>query len=91
MWMQIAVGAAWLMWLTSGTAGLKRGLVVGALLVIGIGMKNLLDTFWRRKAVEVRPAVMDSEPVRLTPRAFDRTSGHPALRGFERRYSNPQA
>jgi hypothetical protein len=79
------------MWLTSGTAGLERGLVIGALLVLGLGTKNILDTFWKRGAEEPSAAQAQPEPMRATPRAFDRTSGHPALRGFERRFSNPRA
>jgi hypothetical protein len=79
------------MWLSSGMAGLEKGLSVGALLVLGLGMKNLLDTFWKRETAKARAPEPEPEPLRLAPRAFDRTSGHPALRGFERRYSNPRA
>jgi len=49
MLLQVVVGAAWLIWLSSGTAGLKNGLTVGAFLVMGLGVKNLLDTFWKHK------------------------------------------
>jgi hypothetical protein len=49
MLLQVIAGAAWLIWLSSGTAGLKDGLMVGALLVVGFGVKNLLDTFWTEK------------------------------------------
>ena len=65
MWMQIVAGVAWLIWLSSGTAGLERGLTVGALLVIGLGMKNILDTFWKRKAarwIRPRPASRRGSP-----------------------------
>ena len=41
MWLQIIAGAGWLIWLISGTAGLEKGLTVGALLVLGLGMKNI--------------------------------------------------
>ncbi len=52
MLLQVIAGAAWLIWLSSGTTGLKDGLMVGALLVVGFGVKNLLDTFWNQKRAE---------------------------------------
>ena len=52
MLLQVIVGAAWLIWLSAGTAGLKDGLMVGALLVVGFGVKNVLDTFWKEKHAE---------------------------------------
>ena len=107
MWMQIVAGAAWLVWLSSGTAGLEKGLTVGAFLVLGMGLKNILDTFWKRKAAErqVAEAGVESE---VTPRLSSRNRGYqpsmswntsrtggsaesPALRGFERRFDNPRA
>ena len=107
MWMQIVAGAAWLIWLGSGTAGLEKGLTVGALLVLGLGMKNILDTFWKRKAAErlvAEAEVESAEPSRLASRNrgyqpsmswnASRTVGSaqsPALRGFERRFDNPRA
>ena len=105
MWMQIVAGAAWLIWLSSGTAGLDKGLTVGAFLVLGLGMKNVLDTFWKRKAPEhamVEGGVESSEPSRVASRSrgcqsqlslsAPRTGGEsPALRGFERRFVNPRA
>ena len=107
MWMQIATGAAWLIWLTSGTAGLETSLSVGALLVLGLGMKNILDTFWKEKSAASQAAEARAEelsPIRLAPydRGFPssspspgyragRSTGHPALRGFERRFDNSEA
>jgi hypothetical protein len=107
MWMQIVAGAAWLLWLSSGTAGLERGLTVGALLVLGLGLKNILDTFWKHKPAE-RLVAATSMEVPETSRFAARTpgfqpssrwnasrtdgsTGHPALRGFERRFENPGA
>jgi hypothetical protein len=52
MWLQVVVGIGWFIWLSSGTAGLKDGLTVGAFLVMGFGLKNLLDTFWKEKQAE---------------------------------------
>ena len=49
MVLQFVVGAAWLIWLSSGMTGLKNGLMVGAFLVMGFGLKNVLDTFWKQK------------------------------------------
>jgi len=106
MWMQIAVGAGWLLWLSSGTAGLEKGLTVGALLVLGLGLKNILDTFWKYKASEPKAEVGigSSEPLRSLsrPRSLEpseswngsrtnSSTGHPALRGFERRFADPRA
>ena len=107
MWMQIVAGAAWLVWLSSGTAGLEKGLTVGAFLVLGMGLKNILDTFWKRKAAErqVAEAGFESEETtRLSSRNrgyqpsmswnASRSSGpakSPVLRGFERRFDNPRA
>ena len=99
MWMQIVVGAAWLIWLSSGTAGLEKGLTVGALLVLGLGMKNILDTFWKRKAAERARAVAHEEDdlsgsssrgrgfpgSRWTSSRTDDAFTSPALRGFARR------
>ena len=103
MWMQIVAGAAWLLWLSSGTAGLEKGLTVGALLVLGLGLKNILDTFWKHKSAE-RQVAAASVLVPESPRGLglqpssrwnnsrtDRSTGHPALRGFERRFENPGA
>ena len=107
MWMQIVAGAAWLLWLSSGTAGLEKGLTVGALMVLGLGMKNILDTFWKHKSSErqvAAPSMEVPETSRFAARNFslqppsrwntsrtDRSTGHPALRGFERRFENPRA
>ncbi len=107
MWMQIAAGAAWLIWLTSGTSGLETSLTVGALLVLGMGMKNILDTFWKEKSSAVEVAEASGEEIRPTHLApYDRgypssapsvgyragrSTGHPALRGFERRFDNSEA
>lgn len=107
MWMQIAAGAAWLIWLTSGTAGLDRGLTVGALLLLGLGLKNILDTFWTHKSAQ-RQVAEASVEVPETSRSAARNLGFqsssrwnasrtdgltddPALRGFERRFENPGA
>jgi hypothetical protein len=104
MWMQIVAGAAWLLWLSSGTAGLEKGLTVGALMVLGLGLKNILDTFWKHKSAERQVAmsrieVPETSPFAARSPAFqpssrwntsrsDRSTGHPALRGFERRFEN---
>ena len=61
MWLQVIAGGAWLIWLSSGTAGLKNGLTVGAFLVMGFGMKNLLDTFWKHKD-ESKNEIREAEP-----------------------------
>ena len=103
MWMQIVAGAAWLLWLSSGTAGLEKGLTVGALLVLGLGLKNILDTFRKHKSAE-RQVAADSVAVPENSRGLglqassrwntsrtDRSTGHPALRGFERRFEDPGA
>ncbi len=52
MVLQVIAGVAWLVWLSSGTAGLKESITVGAFLIIGIGIKNLLDTFWKKNSEE---------------------------------------
>jgi hypothetical protein len=107
MWMQIVAGAAWLLWLSSGTAGLEKGLTVGALLVLGLGLKNILDTFWKHKSAERQVAATSMEVPEISRFAdrnigfqstsrwnnsrTDRSTGHPALRGFERRFEDPGA
>jgi len=107
MWMQIVAGAAWLIWLSSGTAGLEKGLTVGALLLFGLGMKNILDTFWKRKATERSLAEADFEddgPARSGShgRGYPASSRwnssrtndslvSPALRGFGGRFADPRA
>ena len=107
MWMQIVAGAAWLIWLSSGTAGLERGLSVGALLLLGLGLKNILDTFWKSKSAE-RPIAgagfEDDEPSRSVSYGRGHTAGarcnrsrtndslvSPALRGFGGRFADPRA
>ncbi|MBI4164172.1 MAG: hypothetical protein HY508_00380 [Acidobacteria bacterium] len=105
--MQILVGAAWLIWLGSGTAGLEKGLTVGALLVLGLGMRNILDTFWKRKSAERRVSEAETETAELPwyasrHRGYQATSDwnasrtggsvqSPALRAFGRRFDNPRA
>ena len=106
MWMQIVAGAAWLIWLSSGTAGLEKGLIVGALLVLGLGMKNILDTFWKLKSTERSKPVADyedDEPSRSVLRGRKHPGSRwnssrteeplvsPALRAFGRRYADPRA
>lgn len=107
MWMQIIAGAAWLIWLSSGTAGLERGLSVGALLLLGLGLKNILDTFWKSKSAERSPAGVGYEAVEPSQsvsrnRGYesgsnrnrsrtDESFGSPALRGFGRRLADPRA
>lgn len=105
MWMQIAVGAGWLVWLSSGTAGLEKGFTVGALLVLGLGMKNILDTFWTKKMAERTVAgasVEASEPFHfLTSKrryssspalnSEQKSDTSPVLKGFERKYAGRQA
>jgi len=56
MLVQVIAGTVWLVWLFSGTAGLKDGLTVGAFLVLGFGVKNLLDTFWKGKHSDEKAA-----------------------------------
>ena len=71
MVIQIIAGAAWLLWLISGTAGLENGLTVGALLIVGFGLKNLLDTFWKHKQPEKEGCRSESEfkqPSRFLPK-----------------------
>jgi len=107
MWMQIIAGAAWLIWLSSGTAGLEKGLTVGALLVIGLGMKNILDTFWKRKSAERNRVGTDygeedfTQPAshsqgisggsRWTNARTESALTSPALRGLGRRVADPRA
>ena len=72
MLLQIIVGVAWLLWLSSGTAGLQNGLMVGALAAIGLGVMRLLDAFWKEKgsgtkAVQ-RPAYEYEAPSRPAAR-----------------------
>jgi len=101
MVIQIIAGAAWLLWLCSGTAGLENGLTVGALLIVGFGLKNLLDTFWKEKQPEKQGRRSESEfeqPSRLSPKkkanlpspnwslaVADDTGSSSILRRFERR------
>ncbi len=65
MVLQIIAGLAWLIWLTSGTAGLGKSLMVGVLLVIGIGARNLLDTFWKEKPAEKKTRRSEDESEKL--------------------------
>jgi len=69
---QIIAGAAWLIWLNSGTTGLQNGLTVGALLAIGLGVLRFLDTFSKGKGgnakIERRPAYEVETPSRFAPR-----------------------
>ncbi len=107
MWMQIVVGVGWMVWLSSGTAGLKNGLTVGAFIVLGFGLKNLLDTFWKQKAAD-RQAVEAGVEIEATSRfsalrrgnlpspnwnvsQSDGSGESSVLRRFERRYANPRA
>ena len=71
MVLQIIAGTAWLIWLSSGTAGLKNGLMVGAFLIMGFGMKNLLDTFWKKKSPEA-PKSYEAETEERRPSSFSR-------------------
>jgi hypothetical protein len=61
MLLQAVVAIAWLVWLCSGTAGLKRGVMVGALLVVGLAVKRFLDFYWKPKEAE---AVMPQREAR---------------------------
>ena len=101
MLIQIIVGAAWLLWLISGTAWLENGLTVGALLIVGFGLKNLLDTFWKEKQPEKKGRRSESkfeQPSRSSPKkkmnlpspnwslaAAENTGSSSILRRFERR------
>jgi hypothetical protein len=103
MWMQIVAGAVWLIWLFSGTAGLETALSVGALLVLGLGLRNVLDTFWKDRSSSMQPEAIRPESedsLRFSGRSYQsaptgyrpqRSTGHPALRGFERRYDDSGA
>jgi hypothetical protein len=65
MWLQVVVGIGWFIWLSSGTAGLKNGLTVGAFLIMGFGLKNLLDTFWKEEQADKNESCgADMEDVR---------------------------
>jgi hypothetical protein len=107
MWMQIIIGAAWLIWLSSGTAGLEKGLTMGALLLLGLGMKNILDTFCKRESAEssnTETGFKAAEPSWSASRNHGYRPGSnwnssrtddpltsPALRGFGRRFADPRA
>ena len=69
---QIIAGAAWLIWLSSGTTGLQNGLTVGAFLAIGLGVLRFLDVFSKGKGgeakIERRPAYEVGTPSRIAPR-----------------------
>ncbi|MBZ5546025.1 MAG: hypothetical protein LAO07_20550 [Acidobacteriia bacterium] len=52
MLLQVIVAIAWLVWLCSGTTGVKQGFMVGALLVVGLAVKQFLDFYWKPKAAE---------------------------------------
>jgi hypothetical protein len=54
MLLQIIVGVAWLLWLSSGTAGLQNGLIGGALLAIGLGVMRFLDTLGKEKGADTQ-------------------------------------
>ena len=107
MWLQIIAGVGWLVWLSSGSAGLKDGLTVGAFLVLGLGLKKILDTFWNQKASEDHAVGVGAQveaPSRFLPRRQGNLpspswnnsqvggSGEASiLRRFERRYADPRA
>ncbi|MBZ5514523.1 MAG: hypothetical protein LAN62_06720 [Acidobacteriia bacterium] len=52
MLLQAIAAIVWLVWLCSGTAGLKQGLTVGALLIVGFAIKSFLDFNWKTKSAE---------------------------------------
>jgi hypothetical protein len=72
MVLQAVVAIAWLVWLCSGTAGLKRGVTVGALLVIGLAVKRFLDSYWKARPKEgekPRQRELAPQPLSLSPQA----------------------
>jgi len=72
MLLQAIVAIAWLVWLCSGTAGLKQGFTVGALLVVGLAVKRFLDFYWKPKPQEQekpRREPYDPQPYSLSSRS----------------------
>jgi hypothetical protein len=72
MLLQAVVAIAWLVWLCSGTTGLKQGFTVGALLVVGLAVKRFLDFYWKprvEKAEKPRREIEDRQPFSLSPRS----------------------
>ncbi len=59
MLLQAIVAIAWLVWLFSGTAGLKESFTVGALLIVGFAVKQFLDFHWKPTTEEKRPRRQD--------------------------------
>lgn len=90
MLLQVIAGAAWLIWLSSGTAGLRDGLMVGALIVVGFGVKNILDTFWSKKhAEENESRTFRSEFERPTPFSRSKRTKLPSPSWDTSRLSRP--
>jgi hypothetical protein len=72
MLLQAIVAIAWLVWLCSGTAGLKQGFTVGALLVVGLAVKRFLDFYWKPKPEEEQKPRRDAaapQPLSLSSRS----------------------
>jgi hypothetical protein len=88
MLLQAIVAIAWLVWLCSGTAGLKQGFTVGALLVVGFAVKRFLDFHWKPKLEEEAKPRRDTsalQPFSLSPRS--KRGSLPSLNWSRPRYS----
>jgi hypothetical protein len=89
MLLQAVVAIAWLVWLCSGTAGLKQGLTVGALLVVGLAVKRFLDFYWKPKEAEAEMPHREArkpQPFSLSPR--DRRGDLPSAHWSIPRYGS---
>lgn len=72
MLLQAVVAIAWLVWLCSGTTGLKQGFTVGALLIVGLAVKRFLDFYWKpelEKVEKPRRETLNPQPFSLSPRS----------------------
>ncbi len=52
MALQAIAAVAWLIWLCSGTAGLKECFTLGAILVVAFAVKRFLDFHWKPQVAE---------------------------------------
>jgi hypothetical protein len=70
MLLQAVAAIVLLVWLCSGTAGLKQGFTVGALLVVGLAVKRFLDFYWKPKTDELpRRETYNPRPFSLPSRS----------------------
>ncbi len=72
MLLQAVVAIAWLVWLCSGTTGLKQGFTVGALLIVGFAVKQFLDFYWKskpQKEEKPRRETLSPQPFSLSAHA----------------------